>query len=204
MRRLTVGLLIGLIAVLGLSDIGQAQPPAVVQVQGIIRAVDCQAQLLVLETGGRVNTFPVTASDGVFANGGSVPFCTLGQYLGTPATVSLGARNSELVVSRIDLQSAYVAPPSYVATPVAAPPPPPPVVVTPPPLAGVILGTILVGGLFYLLVQHPYGGPLYRYPYYGPYYRYYYRPTYRPYVGPYRYAPAYGWCPNQRWGWGCR
>jgi len=208
MRHLMVGLLIGTLGLLGLAGAGEAQPPAAVSIQGIVRAVDCQAHLLVLETGGRVNTFTVTPAAVVFANGTSIGFCTLGQFLGATATVWLGASNNEFVVGRVDLQAAPAVPPAYPAPPAAAPPayapyPPAPAPDTTvaPFLTGVVLGTILWGGLSYLLVHGPYG--YFRYPYYGPYYRYYYRPGYAPYYGPYRYAPAYGWC-NNRWSMGCR
>lgn len=70
--------------------------------------------------------------------------------------------------------------------------------------AAVVLGSIIVGGLAYLLVRGA-NGYLYHYPYYGSYYRYYYRPAYAPYYGPYRYAPAYRWCYGYRsYGSWCR
>jgi len=52
----------------------------------------------------------------------------------------------------------------------------------PVPIWGVVLGTVIVGGLLYLVVHGPDGG-YYRYPYYGEYYRHYYHPEYRPFVG---------------------
>ena len=70
-----------------------------------------------------------------------------------------------------------------------------------PPLAGNVMGTILVGGLNYLLVSGANG--FYWYPYYGPYYRYYYRPYYHPYYGGLRYAPAYVWT-GRGWSYGHR
>jgi hypothetical protein len=57
-----------------------------------------------------------------------------------------------------------------------------PVITVPQPLVGIVLGTIIVGGLAYL-VTRGYDGQFYRYPYYGPYRQYYYRPGYRPYAG---------------------
>jgi len=70
-----------------------------------------------------------------------------------------------------------------------------------PPLEGDVMGTILVGGLSYLLVSGAHG--FYWYPYYGPYYRYYYRPYYHPYYGGLRYAPAYIWT-GGGWSYGHR
>jgi hypothetical protein len=59
-----------------------------------------------------------------------------------------------------------------------------PLQVSPVPIWGIVLGTIIVAGLLYLLVNGP-DGVYYRYPYYGEYYQYYYRPYYRPYIGYY-------------------
>jgi hypothetical protein len=59
-----------------------------------------------------------------------------------------------------------------------------PVILVAPPITGVVLGLIVVGGLYYILTRDAYGY-FYRYPYYGPYRQYYYRATYRPYAGPY-------------------
>lgn len=175
MHRVTAGLLGILLPLLGLAGTGQAQSS--VQVQGIIEAVDCQAQTLVLTGAGASNTIVTAPYTAVLVDSASVPFCALQQYVGAPATVWLLATGSEFVATRIDVAAASVAVP---------PPPesPPAPAIASLPIAGIVLGTIIVAGLVYLLVRDGYGH-YYRYPYYGPYYHYYYRPWYRPYVGPY-------------------
>jgi hypothetical protein len=60
----------------------------------------------------------------------------------------------------------------------------------------VVLGTVIVGGLLYLLLRSA-DGAFYRYPYYGPYVIYPH-PAYRPYVGPYLRVPAYTYGPYRR------
>jgi hypothetical protein len=207
-----------LTALLSLSDVGQAQPPASVQVQGTIRAVDCNAQTVALDTGGGSGVYRTAGGASITLNSVGAPLCALQQYPGAPATVWLTASGNELLITRLDVAGQGYAtppPPAYAPAPypysTPAPtyyPPAPYSYPAPapyyyaPPLAGLVLGTIIFGGLVYLLVRHS-SGYLYRYPYYGSYYRYYYRPYYRPYTGPYRFAPAYGWCPPRR-GWGYR
>ena len=230
MKRVAAVLLGVFTVVLGLSDVGQAQPPSSVQVQGTIRAVDCYAQTVTLDTGGRTNVYRAAGAATFYINSASAPLCALQQAVGAPATVWLTALGSELLITRVDAAAQAYAPPApttyapapypaptYTPAPYPAPYPYPYPVPVPtpapayyaPPLVGVVLGTIIVAGLVYLLVRHP-GGALYRYPYYGSYYRHYYRPVYRPYFGPYRYAPAfvygpYRWCPyNRAWGYWCR
>lgn len=92
-------------------------------------------------------------------------------------------------------------------TPVFTPPAytPPPSAPAPsyaPSAAAIVLGTVLVGGIVYLLVRST-NGSLYRYPYYHMGY------SYRPYVGPYTTAPAYDYGPYRRcrdggWNQWCR
>src|SRR5579875_2874440 len=62
-----------------------------------------------------------------------------------------------------------------------------PVVYVPVPIVGIVLGTVVVGGLSYL-VARDHDGHFYRYPYYGPY-RQYYHAAYQPYHGTYGSAP---------------
>jgi hypothetical protein len=225
MKR-SVGVILGVLTVLlSLSDVGQAQPPASVQVQGTIRAVDCYAQTVTLDSDGGTHVYRAAGAASFSINSASAPLCALQQAVGAPATVWLTALGNELLITRVDVAAQTYAPPSatapyapaatyapypapypaptYTPAPYPAPYPYPYPVPTPapayyaPPLVGVVLGTIVVAGLVYLLVRHP-SGALYRYPYYGSYYRYYYRPVYRPYYGPYRYAPAYVYGPY-RW-----
>jgi hypothetical protein len=59
-----------------------------------------------------------------------------------------------------------------------------------PPITGVVLGTVLIGGLQYVLCQDG-AGHLSRYPYYGPYHQFYYRPAFHEYTGPYITSGAY-------------
>jgi hypothetical protein len=61
--------------------------------------------------------------------------------------------------------------------------------------AAIVLGTIVVGGLVYLLLRGA-DGAFYRYPYRAP--GAYPHPAYRPYVGPYTRAPAYTYGPYRR------
>ncbi len=171
MRRAIAVALGVLVPLLGWAGVGQAQSS--VQVQGTVEAVDCQAQTVVLGSGGTSNTVAVAPYTAVLVNATSVPLCTLQQYVGAPATAWLLASGNEFVATRIDVTG----------QPVAAPPPAP-AAASPLPIVGIVLGTIVVAGLLYLLVHGP-DGHYYRYPYYGPYHRYYYRPEYRPYRGPY-------------------
>ncbi len=213
-----------LMALLGLSDVGYAQPPASVQVQGTIRAVDCYAQTVTLDTGGGSGVYRAAAGATFYFNSAGVALCALQPYAGVSATVWLTAVGNELLITRLDAVGQAYAPPApapyapapytpapYAPAPYAPAPYPYPVTpaYAPPPLVGIVLGTIVVAGLVYLLVRHP-SGALYRYPYYGSYHRLYYRPIYHPYYGPLRYAPAYHygpyrWCPPDRaWGYWCR
>lgn len=228
-----VVVLIGvLVALLGLSDVGHTQPPSSIQIQGTIRAVDCYAQSVTLDTGGGTGVYRAAGAATIRVNALSVPVCALQQYLGASATVWLTAAGNELLITRMDVAAQpygppatapYAPPATYAPAPYPTPYPgqypatypapyayPAPVpAYAPPPLVRAVLGTIVVAGLVYLLVRHP-GGALSRYPYYGPYYRHYYRPVYQPYYGPLRFAPAYvygpyRWCPDNRaWGYWCR
>jgi hypothetical protein len=155
---------------LGLSGMGSAQQA--VQVEGVIEAVDCQADTVVLGGPTGANTVAAAAYTAVLINSTSVPFCTLQNYVGAPATAWLVATGSQFTATRIDV------------TGPAAAPAPTEVGVAPVPIWGVVLGTVVVAGLVYLLVHGPDGG-YYRYPYYGDYYRHYYHPEYRPYLGAY-------------------
>ena len=239
--RQAIALALGvLMALLGWSDVGHAQAPQSVRFQATIRAVDCYALTLRLDTGAGVGIYRAAGAATFYVNGVGVPLCSLQQFIGAPASVWLTALGNELLITRLDAGGYVVAPPPPQApTPYTAPPQTPaapapypytypapvpypytyqapaPYYTYPAPapypypypypsIAGLVLGIIVGGGLFYLLVRGA-SGYLYRYPYYGPYYRYYYQPAYRPYYGPYRYAPAYRWCPGYRaYGSWCR
>lgn len=179
MRKLIALLLVTLLAVLGLPGTGRAQSS--VQVQGTIQAVDCQAQTVVLSAPGNSNTIAVAPYTAVLVNSTSVPFCTLVQYLGAPASAWLVASGSEFVATRIDVVGrAAVAP--------VAPAPVTVIEEQPLPIEGIVLGTIFVAGLLFLLTRDN-DDHFYRYPYYGAYYHHYYRPEYRPYRGYYPPEP---------------
>jgi hypothetical protein len=225
MKRSVATLLGVLVILLSLSDVGQAQSPASVRVQGTIRAVDCNAQTVALDTGSGTGVYRAAGAATFYVNSTGTSLCALQQVVGAPATVWLTAGGNELLITRVDVAAQtytqppatapYPAPtyapapypaPTYAPAPYPAPypypypvpvPTPAPTYYAPPSLVGVVLGTIVVAGLLYLLVRHP-GGALYRYPYYGSYYRYYYRPVYAPYYGPLRYAPAFVYGPY-RW-----
>ncbi len=93
------------------------------------------------------------------------------------------------------------------SAPAYTPPPytPPPYTPAPsyaPSVGAIVLGTVLVGGIIYLLVRAA-NGSFYRYPYYDSGYQY------RPYVGPYAKAPAYNYGPYRQcregiWSQWCR
>ena len=169
--RKAIGVLVGvLLPFLGVAGVGQAQ--SAIQVQGTIQSVDCQSGTVVLSSPPGSNTMAAADYTTVLVNSASVPFCTLQQYVGAPATAWLVASGNEFEVTRIDV----------VGSVAVANPPAPVVTIAPLPIVGVVLGTIAVASLLYLLV-HDNDGHFYRYPYYGDYYRYYYRSAYRPYTG---------------------
>src|SRR5258708_22957723 len=85
MRRATALLLGFLLSLLGLSSTGQAQSS--LQIQGSIQAVDCEAQTVVLSGPDSSNTIAAAPYTAVLVNSTSVPFCTVGQYVGPPANV---------------------------------------------------------------------------------------------------------------------
>jgi hypothetical protein len=237
MRQTTAFALGVLMALLAWPEAGTAQAPQSIRFQAGIRAVDCNAMTVTLDTGGRVAVYRAAGAASFYVNGLGVGLCGLQQYAGAPASVWLTALGNELLITRIDVGGPAAAPtpaaPATYTAPQTLPAPAPSPYTQPAPypysqpapypymypapypyaypapypypsIAGVVLGTIVVGGLLYLLVRGA-SGYLYRYPYYGSYYRHYYRPYYAPYLGLYRYAPAYRWCPGYRhYGAWCR
>ena len=175
MRKATALVVGTLLAVLGLPGTGQAQSS--VQVQGTLQAVDCGAQIVVLSSPGNSNTIAAASYTAVLVNSTSVPFCSLTQYVGAPASAWLVATGSEFVATRIDVVGQVAVAPVVPVAPVT-------VVEEPLPIEGIVLGTIFVAGLLFLLTRDD-DDHFYRYPYYGRYYHHYYRPEYQPYRGPY-------------------
>ena len=174
MRKVLAVVLGVLLPLLGFAGAGQAQ--SAIQVQGTIQAVDCAAGTVVLSAPIGSNTISAADYTAVLVNSTSVPFCSLQEYIGAPATAWLIANGDQFSVTQIDVTGPIAAVPAPVTTEV----------VSPVPIVDAVLGTILVAGLVYLLVHGP-DDDYYRYPYYGDYYRHYYRPEYRPFTG---YYPA--------------
>jgi hypothetical protein len=221
MKRAAVISLSVVLACLSLSGAGLAQPPASVEVQGVIQAIDCHASTVTLQTQGGISVYHTAESAAIVVNSAAVPLCALEQHVGSPANVWLTPVGNEFVVTRIETAGGTYEPSA--APPAPAPSGPYPAYPSPypaypypgyaypypgyaypypyyyPAVAGVVLGTIVVGGLTYLLAHGPYG--YYRYPYYGAYYHYYYRPAYHPYYGGSRYAPAFTWT-GRGWHYG--
>ena len=215
-RAFAVGVIV-LVSFLGLAASGDAQsgqPDSIVQLRATIQAVDCDAQQVTLAGPGTPSVVQSTLGSVIRVNGAPTPLCALSSSVGTPATAWVMPRGGQIVLVRLE-----VAPPSGPAAPVQPGPPlapastpvpapaSPPAAYTPSP-AAIVLGTVLVGGLVYLLVRAS-NGTLYRYPYYGPYAGSYPQPAYRPYAGPYAAAPAYTYGPYRRchdgtWAQWCR
>ena len=209
MRSLST-LLIVLLTLLGIAPAGEAQPTARVQLEGTIQAVDCNAQQLTLQSGSGTTVVQSTLATVIRVDGESTPLCSLEPYIGAPVTVSLVPVGGQFMIAQLTVHSAPAAPPPV---PYAGAPAPPPVPYTPvpqmsspaPTIAGAVLGTIMVGGLVYLLVRGA-NGAFYRYPYYGQYRPIYYQPSYRPYVGPLRPTLTYGpyrRCRDRTWSQWC-
>jgi hypothetical protein len=230
-RALALGIIV-LISSLGLATSGEAQSSPtdpVIQTQATVQAIDCDTQQVTLAGAGVSSVAQSTLGTVIHVNGDAVPLCGLSPYVGAPATAWVMARGGQVVLVRLDVTSTTV--PSYPSGPapmIPASNPPAPTASNPyqtgqpasvpypaalpaytpvPSAAAVVLGTVLVGGLVYLLVRAANGG-LYRYPYYGPYVPRY-QPQYRPYVGPSAKVPAYNYgpyrrCPDRSWGQWCR
>ena len=170
MRRV-IALALGiLMPALGVTGVGQAQSTSAVQVQGVIEAVDCQSGTIQLSNGNGTSTIYAAPYTTALVGTTSVPFCSLGTYVGAPAAIWVVPDSGQFSAAQIVVTGPVAAGP--VATPS----------ISPVPITGVVLGTVVVAGLVYLLVHGPDGG-YYRYPYYGPYYRFYYHAGYRPYTG---------------------
>src|SRR5690349_11785397 len=113
-----VAVLVGvLVVLLSLSDVGQAQAPASVQVQGTIRAVDCYAQAVTLDTGGGTGVYRAAGAATFFVNSASTSLCALQQVVRAPATAWLTAFGNELLITRVDVAAQTYTPPPATAPP---------------------------------------------------------------------------------------
>jgi hypothetical protein len=179
--RQMVAMAVGvLMATLSVAGVGQAQ--GVTAVQGTIQAVDCQSNSLVLTTSdGATHVFPGGPYTAVFVNGTPVSLCALQQYVGSSATVTVGASGNQLVAQRIDVYAGAAQPAPAYPAPAPAPAPAPGYTGVPSWL-GVAIGAAVVGGLLYLLIRG-HDGHEYRYPYNGYYHGGYYNGRY--------YQPGY-------------
>jgi hypothetical protein len=165
MKKIVVTVLCILIITLSMPGVGQAQNW--IQIQGTIQAVDCQTNALVLNARDGMHAFPMTPDATVSINSAPASFCTLRQYVGSNATVTVAANGNQLVAGGVNV---------FVATAPAVPAP-----VAPPPVPGYgYYGPYYpyYGGP-YCYGPYYYGAPYYGGPYcYGPYSGYY------PYYGP--------------------
>jgi hypothetical protein len=98
-----------LLATLGVSGLGYAQNS--VQVSGVIQQVDCRAQTVTLSGPAGLNTIVAGPYTAVLVNATAVPFCSLQQYIGAPATAWLMASGNEFAATRIDVVVATTSPP---------------------------------------------------------------------------------------------
>ena len=174
MLRLVAVAVAALIPFIGLNGIGQAQ--TVAEITGDVQAVDCNAGTITLDANGNpdnADTIYASDSTAVTVESSSVPFCTLDGYIGAPVTAWVVPYGSQLYATQIDVTG-----PAYVA-------PAPQASIAPLPIIGTVLGTVLLGGLLYLVANS--ASSYYLYPYYGAYYYHYHRTWYRPYAG---YYPA--------------
>jgi hypothetical protein len=190
MKQIAALVLCALVVILGMTGLAQAQG---IQVHGVIQAVDCQTNALVLSSPDGVHVLPLAHDASVSVNSAPASFCNLSHYIGSTATVTITAVGNQLAAGRVDVVQgtapgapAPTAPaPSYHPndnTP--APPPYYPNDNSPVPYPNGNGAPPYP----YAYPPYPYYGPYYGYPYYGyPYYPY-------PYYGYYGY-PYYGYYP---------
>src|SRR5215469_5207638 len=103
MRQVTALALGLLIALLGWPEVGRAQAPQSVRFQATIRAVDCNASTVALDTGARVGVYRAAGAATFYVNGAGVSLCHLQQYLGAPASVWVTALGNELLITQIEI-----------------------------------------------------------------------------------------------------
>ena len=185
MKQVAAAALSALVVILGMTGLAQAQG---IQVQGVIQAVDCQTNALVLSSPDGVHVLPLAHDASVFVNSAPASFCNLTHYIGSTATVTVTAVGNQLAAGRVDVVQG-TAPSSPAPTAPApsyhpndnSPAPYPNNNYTPP--------------YPYAYPPYPYYGPYYGYPYSGyPYYPYPYYgyPYYGYYPYSYPYYPYYG------------
>lgn len=197
MKQVAAAALSALVVILGMTGLAQAQG---IQVRGVIQAVDCQTNALVLSSSDGVHVLPLAHDASVFVNSAPASFCNLTHYIGSTATVTITAVGNQLAAGRVDVVPGTApsspaptapapyyhpndntpAPPSYHPNGNSPAPypndnyaPPYPYAYPPSPYYGPYYGYPSYGYPYY-----PY--PYYGYPYYG-YYPYYY--PYYPYYG---------------------
>jgi hypothetical protein len=194
---MTAGVLMVLLACLGLAGTGNAQTPQPVQIQGTIQSADCDTGRLTLATSAGNDTFQATDQTAAYVNGKSVSFCSLQSYAGNSATAVLMPTGSAFDLSQIDVTAQPAASGSTLS-----------------PLA-IGVGALLLGGLIGYVVGHQNGvsqaqqTPYYYYPYnytqpapayYPSNYRPGYLPANYPYNRPYSYqGHHYYRCTNGQW-----
>lgn len=206
-RRVSAVGVIVLVLSLGLAAPGESQsgqPDFTVQFKTTLQAVDCDGQQLTLAGPGASTVVQSTLGTVIHVDGAVTPFCSLSPLVGAPATAWVIARGGQIVLVQLDVVSGAapvpappVQPDPGAPSPVPAAPSPadPPAYNSAPSGAAVVLGTVIVGGLLYLILQSA-DGAYYRYPYSGPYGDP--RPAYRPYAGPYIGVPGYTYGPYRR------
>jgi hypothetical protein len=150
-----------IVATLTMADAGQAQQVATIQ--GTIQSVDCYTKALTIRTadGSQYRTYVLPpASNSVFVNATPVSFCSLQQYTGSTATVSVVPNGNQLAVTRVDVSTS--------ATPSSSDNQSRPLITGMPDWAKIAVGAVIVGALVYFGSRRhdPPKDPYYQYPYY--------------------------------------
>jgi hypothetical protein len=147
-----------LVATLTMAGVSQAQEVATIQ--GTIQSVDCNAKALVVQTpdGSQYRMYVSPTSTGVFVNSTPVSFCTLQQYVGSNATVSVLPNGSQLVVKRVDVLTTVTPSPTQNPSGTAAH--------GMPDWAKVAIGVALVGALVYFVSSQRHDSQPQNQPYY--------------------------------------
>ena len=144
MRKLGPMALVILVATLTMSGIGQAQ--GVTTIQGTIQAVDCQTNALVVKAADGSHVFPAGTHTAVYVNSAPVSLCTLQQYIGQNAIVSLAPYGSQWTVERVDV-NVNASPGPAQGQPSTS------LISGMPKWAEVALAAVLIGGVVYIAVN---------------------------------------------------